>query len=140
MSEHVLNVSIVTPQATAFEGTALAVSVPGSQSPFQVLYNHAPIISSLDIGVVKIEDGKNHVAYYASREGFVEVMKNTVNIVVQELVPATSINLAEAEQQLTSARAEADAHPDRAHREVLRREVHWAEARIRAAKLASGQS
>jgi F-type H+-transporting ATPase subunit epsilon len=75
MSEHVLNVSIVTPQATAFEGTALAVSVPGSQSPFQVLYNHAPIISSLDIGVVKIEDEKNNVTYYASREGFVEVMK-----------------------------------------------------------------
>jgi F-type H+-transporting ATPase subunit epsilon len=140
MSEHVLNVSIVTPQATAFEGTALAVSVPGSQSPFQVLYNHAPIISSLDIGVVKIEDEKNNVTYYASREGFVEVMKNTVNIVVQELVPAASINLANAEQQLTSARAEADAHPDRAHREVLRREVHWAEAQIRAAKLVSGQS
>ena len=140
MSEHVLNVSIVTPQATAFEGTALAVSVPGSQSPFQVLYNHAPIISSLDIGVVKIEDEKNNVTYYASREGFVEVMKNTVNIVVQELVPATSINLTNAEQQLTSARAEADAHPDRAQREVLRREVHWAEAQIRAAKLVSGQS
>jgi F-type H+-transporting ATPase subunit epsilon len=140
MSEHVLNVSIVTPQATAFEGTALAVSVPGSQSPFQVLYNHAPIISSLDIGVVKIEDEKNNVTYYASREGFVEVMKNTVNIVVQELVPAASINLANAEQQLASARAEADAHPDRAHREVLRREVHWAEAQIRAAKLVSGQS
>lgn len=139
MSEHVLNVSIVTPQATAFEGTALAVSVPGSQSPFQVLYNHAPIISSLDIGVVKIEDEKNHVAYYASREGFVEVMKNTVNIVVQELVPATSINIAQAEEQLTSARAEADSHPDRAQREVLRREVHWAEARIRAAKLATEQ-
>jgi F-type H+-transporting ATPase subunit epsilon len=140
MSEHVLNVSIVTPQATAFEGAALAVSVPGSQSPFQVLYNHAPIISSLDIGVVKIEDEKNHVSYYASREGFVEVMKNAVNIVVQELLPASSINLADAEQKLTSARADADAHPDRAHREVLRKEVHWAEAQIRAAKLASGQS
>lgn len=139
MSEHVLNVSIVTPQATAFEGSALAVSVPGSHSPFQVLYNHAPIISSLDIGVVKIEDEKNNVTYYASREGFVEVMKNTVNIVVQELVPATSINIEQAEEQLSSARAEADSHPDRTQREVLRREVHWAEARIRAAKLETGQ-
>lgn len=137
MSDHVLNVSIVTPQATAYEGTALAVSVPGSQSPFQVLYNHAPIISSLDIGVVTIEDAKNHVSYYASREGFVEVMKNSVNIVVQELKPSSSINLAEAEQQLTAARETADSHPDRAHREVLRREVQWAEACIRAAKLAA---
>ncbi len=138
MSDHVLNVSIVTPQETAFEGAALAVSVPGSHSPFQVLYNHAPIISSLDVGVVKIEDDANNVTFYASREGFVEVMKNSVNIVVQELVPGTSIDLAQAEQELTDARSQADTHPDRSLREALRREVHWAEARIRAAKLTSG--
>lgn len=140
MSDHVLNVSIVTPQETAFEGAALAVSVPGSHSPFQILYNHAPIISSLDVGVVKIEDDANNVTFYASREGFVEVMKNSVNIVVQELVPGTAIDRAQAEQDLADARSQADTHPDRSLREVLRREVHWAEARIRAAKLASGQA
>lgn len=140
MSDHVLNVSIVTPQETAFEGAALAVSVPGSHSPFQILYNHAPIISSLDVGVVRIEDDANNVTFYASREGFVEVMKNSVNIVVQELVPGTAIDRAQAEQDLADARSQADTHPDRSLREVLRREVHWAEARIRAAKLASGQA
>lgn len=140
MSDHVLNVSIVTPQETAFEGVALAVSVPGSHSPFQILYNHAPIISSLDVGVVKIEDDANNVTFYASREGFVEVMQNSVNIVVQELVPGTAIDRAQAEQDLADARSQADTHPDRSLREVLRRDVHWAEARIRAAKLASGQA
>ncbi len=137
MSEHILNVSVVTPRATAYEGTALAVSVPGSQSPFQILYNHAPIISSLDIGVLKIEDEKNHVSYFAAREGFVEVLKNNVNIVVQDILQASNIDVVAAENDLASSRAKADSDPDRSARELARKEVHWAEARIRAARLQS---
>ncbi|MBL0322041.1 MAG: ATP synthase F1 subunit epsilon [Ignavibacteria bacterium] len=135
MSEHILNVSVVTPRATAYEGTALAVSVPGSQSPFQILYNHAPIISSLDIGVLKIEDEKNHVSYFAAREGFIEVLKNNVNIVVQDILQAKDIDVASAENDHASSRAKADSDPDRNARELARKELHWAEARIRAARL-----
>jgi F-type H+-transporting ATPase subunit epsilon len=110
------------------------VSVPGSQSPFQILYNHAPIISSLDIGVLKIEDEKNHVSYFAAREGFVEVLKNNVNIVVQDILQASDIDVVAAENDLASSRAK---DPDRGARELARKELHWAEARIRAARLQS---
>lgn len=134
-SDRTLHVSIVTPQTTAFDGSAVAVSVPGSQSPFQVLYNHAPIISSLDAGVIKIEDPTNTIVYFASREGFVEVLHNNVNIVVNELVEASTIDRAKAETDLASARESADTHPDRTAREMARKELLWAEARIRAAKL-----
>ncbi|MFN4985483.1 MAG: ATP synthase F1 subunit epsilon [Ignavibacteria bacterium] len=132
-ADRTLSVSIVTPRETAFEGKALAVSVPGSHSPFQVLYNHAPIISSLDIGVVIIEDDNNNVSYYAAREGFIEVLKNNVNIVVQELLPATQINAEDAEADLASAR-ESD-NGDRARREQARMDIYWAEARMRASRL-----
>ncbi|MEY2718962.1 MAG: hypothetical protein RLZZ273_328 [Bacteroidota bacterium] len=132
-ADRTLSVSIVTPRETAYEGKALAVSVPGSHSPFQVLYNHAPIISSLDIGVVIIEDDNNNVSYYAAREGFIEVLKNNVNIVVQELLPATQINAEDAEADLASAR-ESD-NGDRARREQARQDIHWAEARMRASRL-----
>ena len=107
MADHVLNLSIVTPRSVEFEGLAIAVSVPGSQSPFQVLYNHAPIISSLDIGVLKLEDHKNHVSYFASREGFIEVLKNNVNIVVQDIVPASDVDVSKAESDLAAARTKA---------------------------------
>ena len=85
-TDHILKVSIVTPAAPAFEGAALAVTVPGSNSPFQVLYNHAPIISSLEIGVVKIEDPANKGVVFAAQEGFVEVLRNNVNIVVEHTI------------------------------------------------------
>ena len=134
-SDRTLHVSIVTPQTTAYDGSAVAVAVPGSQSPFQVLYNHAPIISSLDIGIIKIEDPSHTITYFASREGFVEVLHNNVNIVVNELVEASTIDRAKAEADLAVAREGADTGTDKIAREVARKELHWAEARIRAAKL-----
>ncbi|CAN5486183.1 ATP synthase F1 subunit epsilon [soil metagenome] len=137
MSAHILNLSIVTPATTAFSGTVLAVSVPGSQSPFQILYNHAPIISALDTGVMKVEDEHNHVTFFASKEGFVEVLKNTVSIVVYELVEAKNVNVDVAESDLAEARSIADTHPDRHERDNARKSMHWAEARLRAAKLQS---
>lgn len=135
MTDHTLSVSIVTPQATAFEGSALAVSVPGSQSPFQILFNHAPIISSLEIGVLKIEEPNNNLHVFASREGFIEVMRNTVNIVVEDLVPAGAIDEAAAAAEVSAARIKWNEATDRVSRAQYLRDLHWAEARERAAKL-----
>lgn len=137
-TDHILHVSIVTPAAPAFEGTALAVTVPGSNSPFQVLYNHAPIISSLEIGVVKIEDPGNTVTVFAAKEGFVEVLRNNVNIVVEELIDATSINEADAESSVDRARARYNDVTGRESKEAALRDLHWAEAKWRAAKLVRG--
>lgn len=135
MTDHILTVSIVTPRTTAFVGAAVAVSVPGSQSPFQVLFNHAPIISSLDIGVLKIEDEKNQVSFFATREGFIEVMKNNVNIVVQDIVSASDVDVDSTTDELEQAKVKGDTDPDRAARDVAHKERHWAEARLRAARL-----
>jgi F-type H+-transporting ATPase subunit epsilon len=133
--EHVLHVSIVTPARIAFEGSALAVTVPGSKSPFQVLYNHAPIISSLDIGTLKLVFPNNDVAFYAVKEGFVEVLKNNVNIVVQEILSAAEINTEEMSQEVESARQRWNASHGRGARDDALRDLHWAEARYRVATL-----
>ncbi|MBU3741590.1 MAG: ATP synthase F1 subunit epsilon [Candidatus Kapabacteria bacterium] len=133
MSDHVLNVSIVTPQATAFTGTVLAVTVPGTKGTFQVLYNHAPIISSLEVGIIKLEDAQNHVTYYASRGGFVEVLNNNISIIVNELVDAAAINVADVEADLADA-SERRAG-ERSDRDRAIQDQRWAEARLRAARL-----
>ncbi|MBU3699346.1 MAG: ATP synthase F1 subunit epsilon [Candidatus Kapabacteria bacterium] len=137
MADRTLNVSIVTPKETAFEGKALAVSVPGAHSPFQVLYNHAPIISSLESGVIRIEDENNHVVYFASREGFVEVLKNNVNIIVQELVPASAIDADAVESEYIHQHAASNTGQDRHARESARVAATWAAARMRAARMMS---
>lgn len=134
MADRTLNISIVTPRETAFEGKGLAVSLPGAQSPFQVLYNHAPIISSLEPGVIKIEDENNHHLVFAAREGFVEVLKNNVNIIVQELVPASDIDLAKAEAEYDEAHAASSTGSDQSARSAARDIATWAATRARAAR------
>lgn len=46
---------IVSPEATLFQGEVTSVSVPGAQGSFQVLNNHAALVSTLVQGVAKIE-------------------------------------------------------------------------------------
>lgn len=46
---------IISPEATLFQGEVNAVSVPGLEGSFQVLNNHAAIVSSLTVGEAKIE-------------------------------------------------------------------------------------
>jgi len=83
MSEHLLDIDIVTPQKIIFSGKCISVAIPGAQSPFQVLYNHAPIVSALEIGAIKIVNEDNSEIVYATEGGFVEVLKNRVSIVVE---------------------------------------------------------
>lgn len=82
-----LNLEIVTPSKSAFSGEIKSITVPGSKGRFQVLKNHAPIISTFDVGMIKVElpDGKpNH---YSTAGGTIEVLDNKV------LVLADSIEL-----------------------------------------------
>lgn len=46
---------IISPEATLFSGEVLSVSVPGLNGYFQMLNNHAPVVSSLKRGIVTIE-------------------------------------------------------------------------------------
>ncbi|MCS7001015.1 MAG: ATP synthase F1 subunit epsilon [Bacteroidota bacterium] len=87
-----LQIEIVTPQGTIYSGSAQAVSLPGGLAPFQVLVNHAPIISTLELGalVVLDSDGIEHV--FAVTGGFVEVKHNHVSVVAEEIYRAEEID------------------------------------------------
>lgn len=54
-----MKLEIITPEASIFSGEVIAVTLPGLDGVFQVLNNHAPIISSLKLGEIKVEvEGK----------------------------------------------------------------------------------
>jgi len=92
MSDKLLNVEIVSPQQQVFQGKATIVDVPGKLSPFQILYNHAPIFSTLDCGIVRVVDQDNKNNYFAINTGFVEVSNNNISIVVEEVASIDEIN------------------------------------------------
>ncbi len=73
-----LQLKIVSPERIEFSGEVESVKVPGLQGNFEILNNHAPIISILTKGVVEY-DGKTLPVL----GGFVEVQKNQVSLCVE---------------------------------------------------------
>lgn len=77
-----LNLRIVSPEKVEFVGTVDRVVVPGASGEFEILTNHAPIISKLDSGRITFFDSEGEHEVKAMG-GFVEVQKNNVNICVE---------------------------------------------------------
>lgn len=74
-----LNLRIVSPEKVEYEGTAERIVVPGTSGEFEILVNHAPIISTLDSGRIVFFDSEGeHEVKIAG--GFVEVQKNKIDI------------------------------------------------------------
>jgi F-type H+-transporting ATPase subunit epsilon len=90
MSE--LNLEIVTPSKSAFSGEIKSITVPGTKGRFQVLKNHAPIISTFEIGMIKVDlpDGKSD--HYATAGGTIEVLDNKVIVLADSIELVSEID------------------------------------------------
>lgn len=77
-----LKLKIVSPEKVVYDGEIESVTVPGTLGSFQILNNHAPIISSLADGKVEFttKDGTQSLQVHG---GFVEVKKNEVSLCVE---------------------------------------------------------
>jgi F-type H+-transporting ATPase subunit epsilon len=78
-----LKLKIVSPERIEFDGEVESVLVPGSQGQFEILTNHAPIISTLDKGVVEYGLPKGQKVQLDILGGFVEVQQNVVSLCVE---------------------------------------------------------
>lgn len=78
-----LKLKIVSPERIEFDGEIESVLVPGSQGQFEILTDHAPIISTLDKGVVEYGLPKGEKVRLEILGGFVEVQQNVVSLCVE---------------------------------------------------------
>lgn len=78
-------VEIITPDQKVYEGETISATFPGSDGSFQVLKNHAPLISSLEKGsvVIKTDSGEEN---YTITGGVVEVLDNKVIVLAEGLL------------------------------------------------------
>ncbi|MGB3183680.1 MAG: ATP synthase F1 subunit epsilon [Cyclobacteriaceae bacterium] len=80
---------IITPDKKVFQGEVKSATFPGSEGSFQVLMNHAPLISSLDKGPIVYETiggtGKEEVIVDG---GIVEVLDNKIIVLAEKVVEA----------------------------------------------------
>ncbi len=93
-----LSLEVITPSKKAYSGEVKSVTLPGTLGSFQVLFNHAPILSSLEIGEIKIVDTTGVETHYAVGGGTVEVLDNKVLVLAESFEKPSDIDAVRAEE------------------------------------------
>ena len=78
-----MKVDIISPAKASWSGEADLVALPGTKGSFEMLNNHAPVISSLTKGVVRIVTADKEELTFQIEGGIIESNNNKVNILVK---------------------------------------------------------
>ncbi len=98
MFDKPFDVKIVSPRGVIFSDTALSVSAPGVEGGFQVLYSHAPLVSALEVGQVKVMTREGHDLLFATSGGVLEVRDNAVVLLVESAERSSDIDVSRARE------------------------------------------
>jgi F-type H+-transporting ATPase subunit epsilon len=74
---------IISPDQTLYSGEVDLVQVPGSKGSFEILRNHAPIISTLDQGKINIVDQKGGTTFFDVDGGVLEAKNNKIIVLAE---------------------------------------------------------
>jgi F-type H+-transporting ATPase subunit epsilon len=96
---------IIAPERMIFDDQVDLVITRIADGEIGVLVDHAPVVSTAEIGDVRIQQGEEW-SIYATSDGFFKVSENLVQILVEEAVPAEEIDVSEAESRVEEAERE----------------------------------
>jgi F-type H+-transporting ATPase subunit epsilon len=82
-----MNLLILTPEKNLFSDDVYGVQLPGVSGSFEILDKHAPLVSALKSGRIKVLHDKTHTTLFEVHSGFVEVLANTVTVLVEGARP-----------------------------------------------------
>ena len=78
-----MQLDIITPDVTLFSGEVSLIQVPGIDGSFEMLNFHAPLISILKKGKIKIIDLEKNQQFFEVNGGVIEVLKNKVIVLAE---------------------------------------------------------
>jgi F-type H+-transporting ATPase subunit epsilon len=123
------SLQIVTPEREVYSSQIESVTLPGMQSHFGVLRNHAPLIAALEPGVVRILDAELKEINLAVGGGFFQVAQNQAILLADSAEFPHEINLDRARESESKARSRLDGQME--HEEMAREEAEAALKRAR---------
>lgn len=83
-----MKLEILTPEKKLFDGEVYGVQLPGISGLFEVLDKHAPLVSALGKGNMKVLKSKTQSENFQIQGGFVEVINNKTTILLEGAVEA----------------------------------------------------
>jgi len=87
---------VITPSRVVFSGEAVGISAPGVEGGFQVLRDHAALLSGLEPGRMKVLNADGSEVVYATGGGVLEVFDNTVVVLAESAERADEIDIERA--------------------------------------------
>ena len=129
-----IKLEIVTPERLVFDETVDAVTLPGSEGELGVLPHHAPLLSTLGVGELRIRRGGDE-EYFAIAGGFVQVRPDKVVVMAETADLASEIDLEKAQEARREAeRALESGYQEGADLAAARAQLQTALLRIRLAE------
>ena len=85
-----MQLEIISPEKIVFNGEIQMVRVPGGAGSFAVMNNHAPIVSTLEKGQIKVSNNDGQILYFETTGGVIQVLNNKITILIDESPNKTS--------------------------------------------------
>ena len=78
-----MNLEIITPEKQVFSGEVTSVKLPGKTGEFEILNNHAPIISTLSEGEIRVITSNNNTEKFSINSGVIEMQNNKIIVLAE---------------------------------------------------------
>ena len=78
-----MNLEIITPEKQVFSGEVTSVKFPGTTGEFEVQNNHAPIISTLSEGEIRVITSENNTEKFSISGGVIEMQNNKIIVLAE---------------------------------------------------------
>lgn len=78
-----MTLEILTPERRLYSGEVYGVQLPGIDGKFEILNRHAPLVSALGKGNLKVIKDKSTITNFAIESGFIEVLNNKATVLVE---------------------------------------------------------
>jgi F-type H+-transporting ATPase subunit epsilon len=113
----------VGPERTLYSGQVEAVQLPGSEGEMTVLPGHAPVITSLKVGVITVTEHSGTGKRIYVQGGFADIGPKAVTVLAERAAPIEEISPATIDQEIEAAEMARDATQDPAKREELNSQI-----------------
>ena len=126
-----LNVRVITPDKVVWDAMAEELILPSSTGQIGILVDHAPLLTALDIGVMRLKSDAGWTSIVLM-EGFAEVEENKVTILCNGAEEGSSIDLKTAQEELEKVILLVDEATTKKERIEATIELRKAQARLQA--------
>jgi F-type H+-transporting ATPase subunit epsilon len=133
--ESTLSVDVLTPEGEVFSGDVVQLSTRTVDGELGVLANHVPVLAGLMPNRLRLRISDSEVEEYAQSHGVLQVFANHAQVLLEEAIPVSELDLSVLETELSGAKERFD-DPDagEAARAVAERDLERINAFIAIAK------